>query len=65
VGPKAGSDVWCFKSHDAAAHFCREHGELHKLLRPSRRHIQIIPASLRHSRFTKAAQIALSTMQTP
>jgi putative transposase len=54
----------CFKSHDAAARFCREHGELRNLLRPSRRHNQIVPASLCRSRFAKAAQIALSIMQT-
>jgi len=53
-----------FKSHDAAARFCREHGELRNLLRPSRRHNQIVPASLRRSSFAKAAQIALSIMQT-
>jgi transposase-like protein len=53
-----------FKSHDTAARFCREHGELRNLLRPSRRHNQIVPASLRRSRFAKAAQIALSIMQT-
>jgi hypothetical protein len=53
-----------FKSHDAAARFCREHGELRNLLRPSRCHNQIVPASLRRSRFAKAAQIALSIMQT-
>ena len=32
-----------FKSHDAAARFCREHGELRNLLRPRRRHNQIVP----------------------
>lgn len=51
-----------FKSHDAAARFCREHGELRDLLRPRRRHNQIVPASLRRSRFAKAAQIALDIM---
>ncbi len=34
-----------FKSHDGAARFCREHGELRNLLRPSRRHNQVVPAS--------------------
>ena len=63
-GSKAGSDV-CggFKSHEAAARFCREHGELRDLLRPRRRHNQIVPASLRRSRFAKAAQIALDIMR--
>ena len=52
-----------FKSHDAAAYFCREHGELRDLLRPRRRYNQIVPASLRRSRFAKAAQIALDIMR--
>ena len=52
-----------FKSHDAAARFCREHGELRNLLRPRRRHNQVVPASLRRSRFAKAAHIALDIMR--
>jgi putative transposase len=52
-----------FKSHDAAERFCREHGELRNLLRPRRRHNQIVPASLRRSRFAKAAKLALAIMQ--
>ena len=52
-----------FKSHDAASRFCREHGELRNLLRPRRCHNQIVPASLRRSRFARAAQVALSIMQ--
>jgi putative transposase len=52
-----------FKSYDTAARFCREHGELRNLLRPGRRHNQIVPASLRRSRFVKAAHIARSIMQ--
>jgi hypothetical protein len=52
-----------FKSHDAADHFRREHGALRDLLRPRRRHQQIISASLRRYRFTKAAGIALKIMQ--
>jgi hypothetical protein len=40
-----------FKSHDAAACFCREHGELRNLLRPRRRHNQLVSASLRRFRF--------------
>jgi putative transposase len=52
-----------FKSHDAAERFCREHGELRNLLRPRRRHNQIVPASLRRSRFAKATSIALNIMQ--
>jgi putative transposase len=52
-----------FKSHDAAECFCREHGELRNLLRPRRRHNQIVPASLRRSRFAKAAKLALAIMQ--
>ena len=46
-----------------AARFCREYGELRNLLRPRRRHNQIVPASLRRSRFAKAAQIALDIMR--
>ena len=52
-----------FKSHDAASRFCREHGELRNLLRPRRRHNQVVPAPLRRSRFAKGAQIALAIMQ--
>ncbi|WP_284943622.1 IS6 family transposase [Acidisoma cladoniae] len=52
-----------FKSHEAADRFCREHGELRNLLRPRRRHNQIVPASLRRSRFAKATSIALNIMQ--
>ena len=51
-----------FKSHDAASRFCREHGELRNLLRPRRRHNQIVSASLRRSRFAKATRIALDIM---
>ena len=46
-----------FKSHDAAARFCREHGELRNLLRLRRRHNQIVSASLRRSRFAKALRL--------
>ena len=52
-----------FKSHDAAERFCREHGELRNLLRPRRRHNQIVSASLRRARFAKATCIALDIMQ--
>jgi hypothetical protein len=52
-----------FKSPDAAARFCREHGELCNLLRARRRHHPIVPASPRRSRFAKAAQIALDIMR--
>ena len=52
-----------FKSHDAAERFCREHGELRNLLRPRRRHNQIVSASLRRARFAKATCIALNIMQ--
>jgi putative transposase len=51
-----------FKSHDAAERFCREHGELRNLLRPRRRHNQIISASLRRACFAKAT-CALNIMQ--
>ena len=51
------------KSHDAAACFCREHGELRNLLRPRRRHSQVVPAPLRRSRFAKGARITLAVMQ--
>jgi putative transposase len=52
-----------FKNHDAAGRFCREHGELRNLLHPRRRHNQIVPASLRRSRFVNAAQSALDIMR--
>jgi transposase-like protein len=52
-----------FQSHDAADRFCREHGELRNLLRPRRRHNQIVSASSRRSRFSKGARIALNIMQ--
>ena len=51
-----------FKSHDAAHRFCREHGELRDLLRPRRRHNQIVSASLRRSRLARAARLALDIM---
>jgi len=51
-----------FKSHDAANRFCREHGELRNLLRPRRRHNQIVFASFRRARFAKGARIALDIM---
>ena len=52
-----------FKNHEAADRFCREHGELRHLLRLRRRHNQTVSASLRRSRFTKGAEIALTIMQ--
>jgi transposase-like protein len=52
-----------FKNHEAAGRFCRVHGELRNLLRPRRCHNQIVPASLRRSRFAKTARIALAIMQ--
>ena len=52
-----------FKDHGAAKRFCREHGELRDLLRPRRHHNQIIPASLRRSRFARASRIAINIMQ--
>ena len=51
-----------FKNHDAANRFCREHGELRDLLRPRRRHNQIVPASSRRVRFANCAHIALDIM---
>ena len=51
-----------FKSHEAAESFCREHGELRNLLRPRRRHNQVVFALLRRSRFTKGARFALQIM---
>ena len=52
-----------FKDDQAAERFCREHGELRDLLRPRRRHNQLVSASTRRFRFTKGAQIALRIMQ--
>ena len=52
-----------FKSLDAASRFCCGHGELRDLLRPRRRHNQIVSASLRRFRFARDAQIALGIMQ--
>ena len=52
-----------FKSPDAAERFCREHGELRNLLRPCRRHNQIVFASLRRARLAKATCSALKIMQ--
>ena len=52
-----------FKSHDAAARFCREHGELRNLLRARHRHNQVVPAPPRRSRFARGARIALRIMQ--
>ena len=52
-----------FKNHDAASRFCREHGELRNLLRLRRCHNQIVPASLRRSRFARAAQVAVAILQ--
>jgi putative transposase len=40
-----------------------EHGELRHLLRLRRRHNHTVSASLRRSRFTKGAEIALTIMQ--
>ena len=51
-----------FKSHDAAHRFRREQGELRELLRPRRRHNQIVSASSRRSRFVNGASIALGIM---
>ena len=51
-----------FKSHDAANRFCREHGELRNLLRPRRRHNQIVSASSRRVPFAKGARTALDIM---
>ena len=42
--------------------FCCEHGELRDLLRPRRRHNQIVTASPRRVRIAKSARIALDTM---
>ena len=51
-----------FKSHDAAHCFCREHAELRNLLRPRRRHNQIVSASSRRIPIAKDACIALNIM---
>ena len=47
----------------AASRFCREHGELRDLLRPRRRHNQIVSASLRRSRFVRVTRKALNIVQ--
>src|SRR6195952_2610685 len=52
-----------FKDHEAASRFCREHVELRNLLRPRRRHNQVVSAYLRRSRFSKGARIVLNIMQ--
>ena len=52
-----------FKNHAAAHRFCREHGELRDLLRPRRRHNQVVSASCRRVRFARGARVALSIMQ--
>ena len=52
-----------FKSHVAAHRFCREHGELRNLLRPRRRHNQIVSASLQRCRFARGARAALGIMK--
>lgn len=52
-----------FKSHNAANRFCREHGELRNLLRPRRRHNQVVSASSRRAHFAKSARVALGIMQ--
>ena len=52
-----------FKGHEAVGLFCRERGELRKLLRHRRHHNQIVPVPLRRSRFARGAQIALAIMQ--
>jgi transposase-like protein len=52
-----------FKSHDAASLFCREHDELRNLLRPRRRHNQVVSASLRRARFAIGVQIPLRITQ--
>ncbi len=51
-----------FKSDDTASRFCREHSELPNLLRPRRRHNQIVSASSRRVRFARGARIALDIM---
>ncbi|MGI4748395.1 MAG: IS6 family transposase [Janthinobacterium lividum] len=52
-----------FKDYEAASRFCREHGELRNLLRPRRRHNQVVSASLRRSHFSEGAELALRIMQ--
>ena len=52
-----------FKSQEAVHRFCREHGELRDLLRPRRRHNQIVSASSRRVRFATGARLALGIMQ--
>ena len=52
-----------FKGHEAASRFCREHGGLRSLLRPRRRHNQIVSASLRRFRFARGARTAPGIMQ--
>ena len=52
-----------FKNHVAAHRFCRERGELRDLLRPRRRHNQVVSASFRRVRFARGARVALSIMQ--
>jgi hypothetical protein len=52
-----------FKNHQSAERFCGEHGELRDLLRPRRRHNQIISATLRRSRFVNGVGIVLDIMQ--
>jgi putative transposase len=51
-----------FKNHELPERFCREHGELRDLLRPRRRHNQVISATLRRSHFVKGVGIALDVM---
>lgn len=48
-----------FKSHAAAERFYREHGELRDLLRPRRRHNQIVSASSHHVRCAGSTRAAL------
>jgi putative transposase len=52
-----------FQSHDTTGRFCREHDELRNLLRPRRRHNQIVSACLRRSRSAQGAAIALKIIQ--
>ena len=52
-----------FKSHGAAHRFCREHGELRDLLRPRRRHNQLVSAPFRRLRFARGTRVALGIMQ--
>jgi hypothetical protein len=53
-----------FKEHDAANRFCREHDELHNILRSRSRHSQYVPATCRRRRFLHQASIAMGIMQT-